>query len=302
MKRILILGGKGYVGAALTRFLLSDGHEVKTIDTEWFGDHDGHKNHIKKDYASLTQSELYDYDVIILLAAHSSVKMCERNLSSCFKNNVVNFVNLIQQIWPWQTFIYASSSSVYSGTQEDTEDSRTYIPHNYYDLSKAEIDNYAQLSNVNYYGLRFGTVAGPSPNLRNEIMINAMVDSYKKTGKIEVFNGHVNRPVLGIFDLGYAITRIIHQSEPEYRGIYNLASFNMTVDEIGERVAQTLSGELIKGEPRGKPYDFKISTKKFESVFNFEFRDTVERLTIYLAGHWDSFYKGDRNKKILYGV
>ena len=36
---ILITGGCGYVGTVLTETLLSDGHKITVIDTQWFGNH-----------------------------------------------------------------------------------------------------------------------------------------------------------------------------------------------------------------------------------------------------------------------
>ena len=43
--KIIITGGCGYVGTELTKFLLSKGHKIKVIDTQWFGNyHKKNKN------------------------------------------------------------------------------------------------------------------------------------------------------------------------------------------------------------------------------------------------------------------
>jgi len=34
---ILITGACGYVGSSLTPYLLSQGHNIRAVDTEWFG-------------------------------------------------------------------------------------------------------------------------------------------------------------------------------------------------------------------------------------------------------------------------
>jgi UDP-glucose 4-epimerase len=47
---------------------------------------------IGMDYSKL------DFDTIILLAGHSSVKMSEGDLTSCYHNNVTNFVELLDRI------------------------------------------------------------------------------------------------------------------------------------------------------------------------------------------------------------
>ncbi|MBM5785485.1 MAG: NAD-dependent epimerase/dehydratase family protein, partial [Cyanobacteria bacterium K_DeepCast_35m_m1_288] len=37
--KILVTGGCGYKGSVLVPLLLADGHEVVSVDTQWFGNH-----------------------------------------------------------------------------------------------------------------------------------------------------------------------------------------------------------------------------------------------------------------------
>ena len=141
--------------------------------------------------------------------------MCENNMTSTMKNNVLNFVELLDKIDKNQTFIYASSSSVYGDTKENVV-SETYVhfePNNFYDLSKYEIDSYAALTDKKYFGLRFGTANGASPNFRNDIMINAMTFNGRKNDKVFCFNPEIHRPILGVKDLCRAIQIIIKKGD-----------------------------------------------------------------------------------------
>jgi len=295
--RVLIIGGTGYVGGRLYDFLKEKGFETDSVDLCWFGNNSGIMNEWK-DYATMQAEEFSVYDVIVLLAGNSSVKMSGHHLST-LKNNVVNFVDLANKLMQLPSppkLIYASSSSVYGDSKEKevTEDSDVFVPNNYYDLSKHEIDLYAKMlieqGKLEIYGLRFGTVNGYSKNLRCDIMINAMFRSARETGEVNLFNPQVHRPILGIEDLCRAVEQIILNGNRATSGLYNLSSFNSTAKEIAEKVAKELKAHIILRQPlpldqcktnyklQSMAYDFSMNTEKFEKTFNFKFKDTVESI------------------------
>ncbi len=300
--KILLIGSHGYIGTRLYDSL-SSLFDIDTVDLLWFSNNYRCENHLLQDFRTLTKNQLNQYETVILLAGHSSVKMCENNLSSAFYNNVANFLSLAQKLKPSTKFIYASSSSVYSGSGKTyvTEEHQEYCPKNYYDLTKSEIDNYARLiPNLQYYGLRFGTVNGYSRNLRNEIMINSMVSNAKKFNKISVNNPSVHRPILGMSDLCEAIKAIIIHGDMSKKGIYNLASFNSTVGEIAYGVSRLIHVPMFFGPDIDNVYDFSMSVKKMEDVFGFRFQESIKSITLDLYSQWDTAVLGDRNKPVVY--
>lgn len=311
MNNILIIGGCGYIGSRLYEVLSHDAN-VDTIDLEWYGNFINDKNK-KSDCAQVKKEDIEKYSHIVMLAGHSSVKMCEENMISTIDNNVLNFAKVLDLITNEQVFIYASSSSVYGDTESACVDEEYthFKPNNYYDLSKHEIDSYAELSNKTYFGLRFGTVNGYSPNLRNDVMINAMTFNAVENGKIFCFNPEVNRPILGMSDLCRAIKTIVENGNSKNKGIYNLASFNSTVREISKSVSSVTKAELeIVDKPpehitnvklQAKSYDFLIKTDKFETEFNFTFEETVESIVKSLLDNYENMQKGNRSSAKLYG-
>lgn len=73
-----------------------------------------------------------------------------------------------------------------------------------------------------------GTVCGSSPNLRSDVMLNAMVHDAVQKGEVHLYVRNIRRPVLGISDLCRGIQDIIAFNK-DVRGLYNMASFNGTV-------------------------------------------------------------------------
>ncbi len=287
--KVLLLGGCGYIGTSLFPALHADGHQVTSLDLEWFGNPRCFPNS-KRDYRDLTKDELGAFDAVLLFAGYSSVSMCENDMLGSFEHNVDGFVRLTSKL-DKQRFIYASSSSVYgsTGKVEAEEDYAVYTATNYYDLTKKEIDLYASLSKLDYYALRLGTVNGSSPNLRTDLMINRMYESGLSQRHIAVYNTHICRPILGIGDLCRAVCRILlSDARP---GIYNVASFNSTVGAIASAVAAEMEGVTVVDRGASPSYDFSVSTKKFERCFGFEFKDSVRSIVSSLeAGIASSAY------------
>lgn len=300
MSRTLLIGHRGYIGSRLIQEIDADG-----IDINWFR---SGKEDI--DFKDLSRSYYSEFDNIILLAGHSSVKMSESNLSSCFNNNVRNFIHLLEKI-DNQKLIYASSSSVYGSVGGKTVNEKYFgfEPYNQYDISKHVADLYAQKSDVEYYALRFGTVNGYSPFLRSDVMINAMVNSAINDGHIKLYIKDTMRPILGINDLCRAVRYILASGEDK-RGLYNLASFNKTAEQIAYEVADVMGVEVkeFQADPtqientknQTKAYNFSISTLKFRREFGFKFKDTVESLTNELKSSWGKMKKTNRSESKYY--
>jgi nucleoside-diphosphate-sugar epimerase len=307
MKDILLLGGVGYIGSKFNK-VFKDKYNITNVDINWFGNPEELQYEFF-DYNDVTDRYIKTFDTVILLAGHSSVKMCEDKFSS-WNNNVRNFANLLKKL-NGTKFIYASSSSVYGNTTEDEIDEEylDFSPINFYDMAKLQVDQLAKLSDSEFYGLRFGTVNGPAPHIRTDVMINAMTNTAKTKGEIHLFNADTKRSILGINDLMNALETIIESNE-DNRGIYNLASFTSTSGEIAEVVGMASKVKVInKDTPEvitnekleKKNYNFGVTTTKFQETFNFKFNDTLESLVYETVGKFDNCeLKTNRSEPVEY--
>lgn len=297
--RILIIGGNGYIGSRLMHDL-SSSYDMSSVDICWFGKNLG--NSLEVDYRTLSKQYLSNFDVIILLAGHSSVKMCEGLMSSSWINNVNNFIELVNKLDKEQLLIYASSGSVYGSqstvTSEDVP--LRFQPINYYDLTKYTVDVHAQSFIKEGYqivGFRFGTVNGYSPNLREDLMINSMTKRSVEQGSILINNKSISRPILGIADIARVVDRVMHKP---ISGIYNLASVTATVDTISTSVSELLSTNVVENPDISGAYDFMMDTTKITKAYNFTFQESIKSIVTEIANNIDQTTFSNRNRFTKY--
>lgn len=278
--RVLIIGNLGYCGSALEPYLKSQGHEVDGMDIGWFNN-----NKIDQpplDYKYYASYLFKDYEAVILLAGFSSVAMCT-DLYQTLEANVFNATKLMQALRHTGTkLIYISSASCYGASASPMpchEDDQLPKPMNYYDMSKQMLDQVAQASGLDYYSLRLATVCGWSPNIRLDLMANAMAFSAVTEGKVKVANGPVTRSILAIGDLCRAVERIL--DHPKRPGVYNLASFTNTVANIGWYMAGYFDVE-VEEQPPSPTYMFNLDTSKFKHTFSFDFKQDMASIAYNL--------------------
>jgi len=293
MNKVLVIGGSGYIGNALVKRLQCD-----NVDLRWFGGPDS----ITQDYATLTKEFLSTYSHIVLLAGHSSMAMCDTNWQSAWQNNIVSFASLIGKLDSHQVLIYASSGSVYgNGGMNRTEGMSLATALVEYDLTKQLCEQVATGALCKTVGLRFGTLSGPAEYARSDLMLNAMITSAKTKNKIECFNGHNHRSILGINDCIRAIETIITKDAIlEQHEIFNLASLSGSIKTFAETAVSILNVPLINHEKITNTFSFELNCNKFIHKFNFTFTDTVESILAELVEQYESIEWSNRNKKVIY--
>jgi nucleoside-diphosphate-sugar epimerase len=302
MKKILLIGGSGYIGSRLYDHL-SQFYIIHNIDLGWFG-HSSRFLVNEMDYNNLTKEELSKYTHVILLAGHSSVSMCQGRLNDCFRNNVVNFNNLVDKLSPYgdQMFIYASTAAVYGANPNYvTEDEPIVAPINEYDFTKICNEYTMKLNKTsiakNSVGLRLGTVSGFSKNMRTENLLNALSLSAIDKMEIIVSNPFAMRSVLGLNDLCRAIETII-RTNVIHNPVYNLTSVNDSIGNFGNKIQKLSGAELIINDSLKTGYSFNVSNELFSKHYGFEFRDTIESIYEEFVQNYENIiYKFPRSPK-----
>ena len=279
-KKILIIGGCGYIGSRLISFFNKRNFQVKILDCEMYGDPTGINNY-KTDFKNMTTSRLKKYDYIIFLAAHSSVKACNENIDAAIENNIINTKKLIDKIKKIKkiNFIFASSAAIYNGSQKPAKEKARikFIPNQLYDITKFYLENYITKHLKKYYILRFSTVSGYSPHQNDFLIVNKMHLNSIKYKKITVVNPNTRKSILFIDDLCRAIIQIIESNKKNKFGIYNLSSLNSKIGVIAKKIANFHKSKIF--EKKGKThYSFYTSNKKFRNSFKFKFTTNINNI------------------------
>jgi len=294
--KILVAGGAGYIGSQLIPVLLEHGYETDVVDLLWFGNHlPENVNVIQKDLFKCKKEDLELYDQVLFLAGLSNDPMAEFDPSMNFIFNAAlpSYLAFIAKKAGVRRFIYASSCSVYGYTVNELYNEESPVTCGYpYGISKLQGERgVLQLQNEDFsvIALRQGTVCGFSPRMRLDLIVNTMFKFAVTERKITVDNPSIWRPVLDIRDAATAYLRAI-QADYSLSGVYNIASGNYTVGQVGDVVKyelEKLIGEKIDVVIKNmKDFrNYKVTIDKAKTYLGFQPQHVIENIVDDLYEH-----------------
>ena len=278
MKKILLAGGAGYIGTELTKRLMKLDYDITVLDDLWFENNlDPKVKLIKKDIFQITHKELIGFDVIIFLAGVSNDPMAEFSPSENFIQNAAcpAYFSYECKRAGVKRFIYASSCSVYGYTIDELYDESSPTTCTYpYGISKLQGENgVLQLADDQFsvISLRQGTVCGYSDRMRFDLVVNTMFKNAMTLGEITVNNPSIWRPIFHIQDACTAYIRAI-QAPDNISGIFNVASDNYTLGQIGDIVSVEMSKLTNK--------DIKVHINDVKDFRNYKVSIQHAKLTL----------------------
>lgn len=301
MQNILVTGAAGFIGANLTRLLISSGKfsNVTGVDNlnnyydvslkeyrlneitataknfpavNWkFERGDiADKNFIEKIFAA------YKPNFVVNLAAQAGVRYSIENPYAYITANIIGFFNILEACRYAENFehlVYASSSSVYGGNKKipfSTED-KVDSPVSLYAATKKSNELlahcYSKLYNIPATGLRFFTVYGPCG--RPDMAYFKFTDKLRRNEIIEIFNyGNCQRDFTYIDDIVEGIIRVIEKPPAAKFDDDNLLIAPHKVYNIGNsqpvnllEFVDILQQELIRAGVLPNDYNFELHKK-----------------------------------------
>jgi nucleoside-diphosphate-sugar epimerase len=216
---------------------------------------------------------------VVFLAGLSNDPMAEYSPSKNFVFNAAapSYLAYMAKKAKVKRYIYASSCSVYGYTENELYDETRPVSSSYpYGISKLQGEQAAlQLADENFsvIALRKGTISGYSPRMRFDLIINTMFKSAMKDRTITINNPSIWRPILSIQDAATAYIRAI-EANHKISGVFNVASGNYTVGEVGDLVKSAIeerlgmSIHLIINHIQDFR-NYKVSVEKAKTVLSF---------------------------------
>lgn len=311
MKKLLLVGGAGYIGTRLSNYLSEKNYDITVVDNFWFGDFiDDKVNKIKKNLWDLTSNDLEGFDAVLFLAGLSNdpMAMFRPDLNFIENSSAPVYLAFIAKQAGVKRFIGASSCSVYGYTKNKTLNENSVVKPTYaYGISKLQFEQgLITLEDENFRPILFrkGTVGGWSPKMRYDLVVNTMFKSALTTGKITVNNSKLWRPLIDIRDVIQGYEKAI-EADLDITGVYNLSGVNLTIGDLGKLLHQRLThyGYDIKLDILNNPdvRNYKVSTSKIEDELGFKANYTpVDSLNEIINSIDVSNY--DFNKDIYYNI
>ena len=253
-KKILVVGGCGYVGGYLTD-KLSKLSRISATDALSFSVYDNlcyEKLYLKdvdfiygdvRDYNKLSKI-INKHDIIVWLAALVGDGACAVDPA------LTKSINEDSVKWLVDNFkgkiIYPSTCSVYGINHSLINEAADTNPLSVYASTKLNAEQYIIKNCKNYLVFRLGTLFGISDQfsrIRLDLVANILAARAAIGETLEVFGGEQWRPLLHVKDVSRAI---IYGINYDLQGLYNLSYENFKICDIAEYIKQILQETKIK--------------------------------------------------------
>lgn len=171
-KKILVLGGAGYIGSHVVCELLDKGYEVLVYDNMSSGQNENlfeKAGFIKADILDVDslQKAMQGVDAVIFFAGKKAVGESMVNPELYAQNNLIGAVNVLNAMCAngVKNIIFSSSAAVYGIPQYvPLDENHPLNPINFYGFTKWEMERllawYDRLKGIKYAALRYFNAAG----------------------------------------------------------------------------------------------------------------------------------------------
>jgi nucleoside-diphosphate-sugar epimerase len=269
---VLIVGGAGYVGGAVTDVLQQESrHAVRIYDRILY--EDSFRKPVDfvygdvRDRAAL-EPQLAWADAVVWLAAIVGDGACQIDPETTIT------VNQETVEWLARTYdrriVFMSTCSVYGAQDNELDEDSPKNPLSLYAATKLKAEAY--LEGKNAITFRLGTLFGVGDlysRIRMDLVVNYLTVKAHQVGRISVFGGEQFRPLLHVKDVARATARVLDTS---HTGVYNLARQNVRIIDLSYQIRNHFPDLVI--ERTDRPFqdtrNYRVSSRRAKETWGFD--------------------------------
>jgi nucleoside-diphosphate-sugar epimerase len=279
MTKVLVVGGAGYIGGAVTDILLARQVPFTVYDSLLYEPHylkpvDFIRGDVRD--TDLLKKVLPSYTHVIWLAAIVGDGAC------AVTPDLTTAVNMESVRWLSENYngriVFTSTCSVYGEHDGMVDEDGVTGPLSLYAETKLQAESFL-LDRGNALIFRLGTAFGLSDTYsrpRMDLVANLMPVAALTKGVITLNGGNQWRPMIHVKDIAYAA--VSNLARP-VRGLYNLASVNLQIKDLA-RTCADITGCEIKTIPMSgtdtRDYRANIQKAIRDGIFNINATYTIE--------------------------
>lgn len=307
MKKVLVVGGAGYIGAHVAFDLLNEGYSVRIYDDFSNGLH----RRVDGKFRDVVEGDILDreklieamrgIDAVIHLAAKKAVEESVKNPLKYYENNVCGTLNILAAMAATgvKQIVFSSSAAVYSPNDKPAvEETDATVPLSPYGatklLSEELISTVGSAEGISHISLRYFNVVGSAlpefgDNSKDNLVPKVFL-AIKEGKRPEIYgtdyptpDGTCIRDYIHVLDLAKSHVAALKKTEAGFvSSIYNVGSGNgYSVREMMDQISQTLGRDINPQASPARAGDSPkliASTKKIERELGWKPTATLKEM------------------------
>ncbi len=267
---VLVVGGAGYVGGAVTDLLLERKHKVRVYDALLY--EEAYRKPIHFIYGDVRDPDrllpqLEWADAVVWLAALVGDGACALNPEVSVAINEQSIRTLAEHFE--KRIVFMSTCSVYGAQDKLLDETSPVNPLSVYAVTKLAAEQI--LGSKNAIIFRLGTLFGVGDvfsRIRLDLVVNTLTVRAHRYGKISVFGGDQFRPLLHVVDAARAA---VENLETSHRGVFNLERQNVRIIDLAYQVRNHFPDLMIETTPMKfqDARNYRVSSQRARDFLGF---------------------------------
>jgi nucleoside-diphosphate-sugar epimerase len=287
-RKVLLIGGAGYIGSALLPKLLKAGYHVRLLDVFLYGrepirDCLEHPNLeiVEGDFRQIEKvvSAMREVGSVVHLGGIVGDPACALDEQLTIEINLMA-TRMIAEVAKGKgvrRLIFASTCSVYGASDEVLDESSVLNPVSLYARSKIASERVLLENRAPGFApvvLRFGTIFGFSGRTRFDLVVNLLTAKAVFDGKITLYGGNQWRPFVHVDDAARAVMAVLEAPTARVDGeIFNIGgdNLNYTLQQVGEIIQKMVpAAELLDLGTNTDRRNYRVGFRKVRRVVGYE--------------------------------